>query len=108
MESSDTETNCRQWFFGLFFVLFCFVVVVVFVFKPYNYEKVWKILVLVIYLFIYFLFCANVNIGTTTGPSWLKPLRANLCKKFLAVAPTVQQYCPAENFSPGAWANMVA
>ena len=30
MESSDTETNCRQWFFafGLFFVLFCFVVVV--------------------------------------------------------------------------------
>ena len=31
MESSDTETNCRQWFFsfGLFFVLFCFVVVVV-------------------------------------------------------------------------------
>lgn len=60
------------------------------------------------HLFVYFLFCINVNIGTTTAPSWLKPLRANLCKRFLAVARTVRQYCPAENFSPGAWVNMVA
>ena len=107
MENSDTETNCRQWFFafGLFFVLFCFVVVVVVL----NHTTTRKCEgSCTCHLFIYFLFCVNVNIGTRTGPSWLKPLRANLCKKFLAVAPTVQQYCPAENFSPGAWANMVA